>query len=281
MKKEKRTIVYDQELHIEAYQLEGYIHPFPLHYHDYYVIGYMEAGERCMSCCNEDSIVHKGDVILFNPEDTHGCRPHRGLPMDYRSINIPKEVMLRLSEEITGTQSLPRFTLHHVQDEDVVCYVKPLFEMIMEESKEFEKEEYLYLLVSLLIRKYSCPFAEHLPERKQEIEDACTYMQEHYMEQITLDQLVAIAHLSKSSLLRYFTKCKGVTPYRYLEMIRIKEAKKLLEQGISSMDAAMQTGFSDQSHFTNYFSRFIGLPPGVYREIFKKKTQEEAYEDTK
>lgn len=30
----------------------------------------------------------------------------------------------------------------------------------------------------------------------------------------------------------------------------------------------LQPGFSDQSHFTNYFSRFIGLTPGAYREIF-------------
>ena len=35
----------------------------------------------------------------------------------------------------------------------------------------------------------------------------------------------------------------------------------------------MQTGFSDQSYFTNYFSRFIGLAPGVYREIFFRQEQ--------
>ena len=68
---------------------------------------------------------------------------------------------------------------------------------------------------------------------------------------------------------------KGVTPYRYLENIRIGEAKKLLEQGASPLDAALATGFCDQSHFTNYFSRFIGLAPGVYRDIFLKKNEGE------
>ena len=53
--------------------------------------------------------------------------------------------------------------------------------------------------------------------------------------------------------------------------IRIGEAKKLLEQGLPPIEAALQTGFSDQSHFTNYFNRFIGLAPGVYREIFLAK----------
>lgn len=54
------------------------------------------------------------------------------------------------------------------------------------------------------------------------------------------------------------------------ESLRIGRAKKLLEQGASPMEAALQTGFSDQSHFTNYFTRFIGLTPGAYRDIFLK-----------
>ena len=37
------------------------------------------------------------------------------------------------------------------------------------------------------------------------------------------------------------------------------------------MEAAIRTGFSDQSHFTNYFNQFIGLAPGTYREIFSEK----------
>ena len=71
--------------------------------------------------------------------------------------------------------------------------------------------------------------------------------------------------------LRAFAREKGVTPYNYLESLRIGEAKKLLEQGVPPAEAALRTGFSDQSHFTNYFSRFIGLSPGAYREIFTEK----------
>lgn len=96
-------------------------------------------------------------------------------------------------------------------------------------------------------------------------------MEEHFADRIYLDQICRHAGLSKSTLLRAFTKVKGVTPYSYLENIRIGKAKKLLEQGVPPIDAAMQTGFSDQSHFTNYFNRFIGLAPGLYRDIFLEK----------
>ena len=107
--------------------------------------------------------------------------------------------------------------------------------------------------------------------KMQEIEKACEYMTAHFTERIYLDQICRHAGLSKSTLLRALTKEKGVTPYRYLETIRINEAKKLLSEGVPPVEAAIRTGFSDQSHFTNYFNQFIGLAPGTYREIFSEK----------
>ena len=53
--------------------------------------------------------------------------------------------------------------------------------------------------------------------------------------------------------------------------MRVNEAKKLLEQGVEPVEAAVRTGFADQSHFTNFFKGFIGLTPGQYREIFTGK----------
>lgn len=89
------------------------------------------------------------------------------------------------------------------------------------------------------------------------------------MDSITLDDLSKLAGLSKYYLLRSFTKQKGISPYSYLETIRIGKAKKLLEQGVLPVDAALQTGFSDQSHFSNFFKKFIGLTPKQYMNIYK------------
>ena len=43
MKREIRTVVYDEDLQIEAYRFEGFVRPFPGHFHEYYVIGYIES----------------------------------------------------------------------------------------------------------------------------------------------------------------------------------------------------------------------------------------------
>lgn len=271
MKKETRTVVYDEELRIEAYRFEGTRQPFPNHFHEYYVIGFVESGERYLSCRNKEYRIQKGNVILFNPGDNHACVQSDEGAFDYRGFNISKNVMLDLAQEVTGKRELPGFFENVILDEDVTCYLQPLHEMVMRGANEFGKEENLILLLSMLIQRYGQPFEDCIPECRDEIEKACQFMETHFAERISLEQICRCAGLSKSTLLRAFTKSKGVTPYSYLENIRIGRAKKLLEKGVAPIDAALQTGFSDQSHFTNYFTRFIGLAPGVYREIFVMK----------
>lgn len=273
MKKDMRMVCYDEELHIEAYQFEGIVQPFPNHFHDYYVIGYIEAGTRCLSCKNKDYIIKTGDILLFNPNDNHSCAQCGGT-LDYRGLNISKDVMLFLAEEITGEKDLPGFTEHVVRGGELQCYLRTLHQMIMEGSREFEKEEILLFLISELIAEYGQPFDKCISECREEIGLACAYMEQHFGESVTLEDLCTCSHLSKSTLLRAFTKSKGVTPYRYLQAIRIDRAKKLLENGVSAADAAIQTGFSDQSHFSNFFHTFIGLSPAAYGSIFKGDAHE-------
>lgn len=271
MKKETRTVVYDDELRIEAYRFEGIVQPFPNHFHEYYVIGFIEDGQRVLSCRNQEYALKKGNILLFNPGDNHACVQSDDGTLDYRGLNITKEVMLDLAEEVTGRRERPGFSKTVIFDEEVTCYLHPLHELVMKGSCEFGKEENLLLLISLLIQRYGQPFESCIPECREEIEKACDFMEQHFADRIYLDQICRHAGLSKSTLLRAFTRSKGVTPYSYLENIRIGKAKKLLEQGVPPIEAAMQTGFSDQSHFTNYFNRFIGLAPGLYRDIFLEK----------
>ncbi|EFV69815.1 hypothetical protein HMPREF1012_04251 [Bacillus sp. BT1B_CT2] len=99
-------------------------------------------------------------------------------------------------------------------------------------------------------------------------------MESHYQENITLEHLSRLTGWSKYHLLRSFTKQKGISPYSYLETVRINHAKKLLEEGVKPIDAAFQTGFSDQSHMTKFFKRQVGLTPKQYMKIFEYDRQE-------
>ena len=270
MQKEIRAVCYDDDLHLEAYRFEGIVQPFPNHFHDYYVIGFIEVGTRCLSCKNKEYTIGGGNILLFNPNDNHSCVQCDGGTLDYRGLNIPKETMLSLAEEITGQRELLVFSENVIKNDELNHYLHSLHQMIMDGGEEFEKEEMLLLLISLLIGQYGQPSRNCIPECSEEIERACIFMSEHFAEHITLDELCKYSALSKSTLLRAFAGSKGVTPYRYLQTIRIDKAKKLLENGVSATSAAIQTGFSDQSHFSNFFHMFIGLSPAAYGRIFKE-----------
>lgn len=275
MRKEVRTICYDDALRLEAYRLEGVVQPFPNHFHDYYVLGYIESGRRQMSSKNRGYTLGPGDVVLFCPGENHACAQLDDGTLDYRGLNIPADTMLDLCEEVGGSRSLPGFEQSTVHDEELAGCLRSLHEMIMLGSGEFEKEELLLLLISTLLQKYGQPMEDSALEYREEVERCCAFLEENYAERISLNQICTCARLSKSALLRAFTRCKGVTPYRYLETVRINQAKRLLEEGVAPAEAALRTGFSDQSHFTNFFSMFIGMTPGAYREILKDRGRQE------
>lgn len=239
MRKETRTVVYDDALRLEAYCFEGMVQPFPNHFHDYYVVGLVESGARRLVCNNREYALGAGDMLLLNPSDSHGCVQADGGAFDYRAVNISKEIMSELSREITGESGLPCFSENILADSEIAERFRLLHDMIMCGGIEFEKEEALLILLSELIRQTGKPFLECVSRHAAPIERVCRFMDERFAEHITLEQLCECSGLSKSTLLRSFTKAKGVTPYRYLQTVRIGKAKELLEQGAKPIDAAM------------------------------------------
>lgn len=271
MKKETRTIYYDEELKIEAYRFEGIMQPFPIHFHDFYVIGFIESGNRYLTCENAAYSVGTGDIILFNPRDKHACTQADNGTLDYRAFNVKTEIMNDLVKEITGREFTLKFNKNIIRDDELFSALRKLHETVTSESKEFEKDELFLLTFEQLIRDYGEPFDSAVAEYNAEIENACSYMQRNFAQNLTLGKLCEVTALSKATLIRAFAKTLGISPYRYLENIRLGEAKKLLEQGATPSEAAFATGFSDQAHFTNFFKEYIGLTPKQYRDVFKTK----------
>ncbi|HBF3707264.1 TPA: AraC family transcriptional regulator [Clostridioides difficile] len=269
MRQEERTVCFDRELKIEAYRFKGIMQKFPNHFHEHYVIGFIEKGQRYLSCKNKEYTTSTGDLLLFNPFDNHTCEQIDDKVLDYRCINIKPEIMKKTVFEITGKNYLPKFNQPVIFRSELVPLLQELHYIIMEEELDFKKEELFFFLIEQLIEEHTEPnLQSNLENTNIEIQAVCDYLENNYAEHIILDELSTIAGMNKYSLLRNFTKLKGITPYRYLENIRVNKAKKLLEKGVEPIDAAIQTGFVDQSHFTNFFKNFIGLTPKQYQNIF-------------
>lgn len=271
---EVRTVYYDSQLQVEAYRFQGVMQKFPNHFHDYYVVGFIEAGQRYLLCNNQEYIINPGDITLFNPRDVHSCQQVDGSPLDYRCLNISVEAMKKAALEITGTEFEPKFCQPVLFRSELAGSLQELHRMISEGEADFVKEEFYLFLLGHLIQEYASQPPDCLSqEHPQEFQQVCAYLEQHYVATVSLEELSALAGMSKYHFLRSFTRQRGISPYSYLQTIRIGNAKKLLEQGVSPVEVALRTGFSDQSHFSNFFKKLIGLTPRQYMRIFSAQAQ--------
>ncbi len=98
------------------------------------------------------------------------------------------------------------------------------------------------------------------------IEEAIAYMETHFRDGCTLEQVAAVAHFSPIYFHRIFREAVGQTPYEYLSRLRLEEAKRLLLTERESMAGiAERCGYSSQSYFNCVFRRETGMTPGEFR----------------
>lgn len=81
-----------------------------------------------------------------------------------------------------------------------------------------------------------------------------------------LDDLLEIAHMSRSNLMRVFRKATGQSPIEYLVRLRIQRAMELLRNtDLSITEIAMEVGFNDSNYFSRQFHRILGESPRSFR----------------
>lgn len=98
----------------------------------------------------------------------------------------------------------------------------------------------------------------------QYVMEALTYIEEHYAEKITADQLAQRLYIGRTSLMMSFKRETGVTFHRYLRSCRLKHAVHLLENGKSESEIAELCGFCDASNLVKIFKQEYGLTPKQY-----------------
>ena len=96
------------------------------------------------------------------------------------------------------------------------------------------------------------------------------YVHAHFSEEITLEALAALVHLSPYHFARNFKAATGLPPYQYVLHCRVEQAKTLLVAGKHSISAVAQAvGFASQSHLTRHIKNTFGVTPGALLPVGK------------
>lgn len=265
----KRKNFFDKYLNIEVLTLLGRIEKLPNHFHNYYELGYIENGTRRVICQNKEYIIGANDLLLFNPNDNHACFEVENDILDFRCFHITTERMKELTLECLGYDVYPYFEPQIVYQSELVSQIKELIDLIQDPSCDnLQKEELLYLIIGDLVSGVAKSSECVRTGKSLMIERSCEYIENHYMDNISLSDLSVSAGVSKYHFIRMFTKEKGISPYRFIECVKITEAKKMLKEGLDLVDITYRLGFSSQSHFTNFFKKYTRITPSQYRRLY-------------
>ncbi len=271
MSKEVRRVIYDNKLNVEVLSFCNIEQSFPKHFHDYYVIGYVKKSNRNLICNKRKYLLKGREILLLNPNDYHECSSNKEEIFEYTAVHITKEEIDKLSYEMFGIKKDVVFTKNVIYDFAMIEEFEEMVTMLFNESNSLKKEELFYLIIRDLLENYADFKEIDRSISKLKVNEICDFIQTNYREDLTLEELSKIAGISKYHFIRLFTKEVGTTPYKYLELTRINEAKKMLQNGISIIEVAISNGFSDQSHFTNLFKKTIGITPKQYQVIFEER----------
>jgi AraC-like DNA-binding protein len=99
----------------------------------------------------------------------------------------------------------------------------------------------------------------------EQVKLAKNFIDSHFHEMITLQDMAAHACFSKFHFFRLFKTLYGKTPFDYLKEVRISHAKKLLRTGLPVSEVSILVGFNSSTSFSGLFKKMTGMSPSRFQ----------------
>lgn len=261
------------------------------HNHDFVELVIIMKGHGRFFINGQEHKVEEGNVILLNPGTWHYSLPEIG------SSKGPKECYLAFTD--VEYKNCPKGFLPLFHDYQIIVELpealkKDMFFLCNAINKEanscatgryFMMKSYLIQVLCLLERfqeqerelelnpvteKVSgCEFKS--VNKKYVVQRIMDYMETHYQEKISLDQIAANMYLSSYYISKIFKSETGDTPINFLISLRMKKARELLDDELetSIQEVAAAVGYEDAYHFSKLFKKYYGLSPLYYKARLK------------
>jgi AraC family transcriptional regulator len=123
----------------------------------------------------------------------------------------------------------------------------------------------VYLLNRYAVRRYA-PVAYRGGLPGYRLRRVLDHIGDSLADDLSLSQLAAVADMSPHYFAELFSKSTGHSPHRYVLLQRIERAKQsLCDPGRSVIEAGLDAGFQNPSHFARVFRKFVGTSPSRFR----------------
>lgn len=248
------------------------------HWHEELQFTIVLEGEMVMTMQGENYLLHPGDGIFINSNIEHMTRPTTPQSARYLSLNVqPSLLTLFHGSVVEQKYYLPYIKEPHMQvvtfssdglEELLFAEVNELFRVLQDGGFGYELDAYSRLLNTwkLLLACNASEHAQHQPHERYEAKAMLAYLHEHYGERISLDDVSAHVHISKSECCRLFHASYGCSIFTYLSDYRLQKSILLLSDSqLSVLEISDLCGFNSTSYFIKTFREKVGMTPLQYR----------------
>lgn len=242
--------------------------PRMLHSHPHLEVFYVYAGSGNHLIGGTPYPVREGDLILFNAGVLHGEDPDN------------KEAIRSYCVALTNVycRALPPNHLTMPDIHPIIhCTKEDSIEEIMRTICLGRTSTHNALFCNSLATAVLCYCYDRLTQklpagdgaRYAIVRAAKDYIDAHFTEELSLDDLAGLLHANKYYLSHSFKKITHYSPKQYLTTRRIGEAQSLLmNSALPVSEIGSRTGYPDACHFNSIFKKYVGLTPGQYRRAF-------------
>ena len=262
-----RTIFHDFDDPLFSFhrRTDG-LDPGYLHFHTYYEFSIVTSGKiniieeganiRCEEPC----------IIVHAPYSFHEIIAERGTPYDHVVFHFSKECASELPSCINIGLLYARSLTVIPINEEMGAKVYPLIAAYDACKKDEDALKILIMTCLLRVIQENLRFAITdsacgFPDRLSYIRDVTEYINSHYSDRLSADDIAKVWFISRQKLDADFKSVMSVTLKQYILDARIANAIRLLSMGGKVSDVTYECGFSCESHFIHIFKDRIGTSP--------------------
>jgi AraC-like DNA-binding protein len=205
-----------------------------------------------------------GQVIVIHPDERHNGRAGSTAGFGYCMVYIEPS-RIREAGELPRLPFVPETIF---SDQSLARTILAAFRSFPQPLPELESDAFIARISDQLVRRSDEKQKQRvLTAAKARMKNVRDFLDAEFNRPVQSQELEAITGLSRYAIARHFRICYGTSPYRYLLMRRLAEARRRIVQGTPIVDVAIDLGFADQSHLTRCLHQMFGLPPGRLRQL--------------
>jgi AraC-like DNA-binding protein len=243
-------------------------HRYGRHSHETYTFGLIEAGVEEFEYGSSLLRAGPGAVALLDPDVVHTGHAATAWGWAYRVLYPQVSVVTEVAAELGWRGGTPRFPQTVLYDPATATLLRSAHRAA-ECGDQLASSTLLTTALAGLLSAHAAAGPAGGPSPVKKAPDAVGAVRDLLAERLadppTLAELAGLTGLSQFALLRAFRAATGLPPHAYLNQLRVRRARRLLDDGLPAAEVAARTGFADQAHLTRHFKRVVGVPPAAYQ----------------